>query len=417
MKILDIITEAELEGKIVVVGDTIAQGIGSAIPNAVVVAGAGLDSASVASQVMANTNKLKGADLAIVSAGTYDVKPGNYSLYDPDATGANLRAIKTALKAKKIVWIRGYNAGVSKAVSKIASIDGDKQIDLKNYPTADKLIPSSYSDVAGAATYGMKAIDKPVSLDANPEVNQKIDGNEKKDGNKDTTNNTPGKVYPYDKDIEDLQKDLLALGYTLKFGADGRYGDDTRAALRDFQTTNKLPVTGLPDKATGNLIDQHAKDPAKYKRPTTAGASPEPGGGAKTPVTAGKVASPVKGAISVTSPMGMRNGHFHQGVDIKAGTPTPLYSPINGTVTKAGDGWAGTGGSGVKIEGGGQTHKFFHMSSISVKEGQPIKQGDQFGISGGVKGAPGSGNATGPHIHWEMWTNDKPVDPMQYIGQ
>jgi len=414
MKILDIITEAELEGKIVVVGDTIAQGIGSAIPKAVVVAGAGLDSASVATQVMANTDKLKGADLAIVSAGTYDVKPGNYSLYDPDATGANLRAIKNALKAKKIVWIRGYNAGVSKAVSKIANIDGDKQIDLKNYPTADKLIPSSYSDVAGAATYGMKAIDKPVSPDAKPEVNN----DEKKDDKKDTTNTQPGKVYPYDKDIEDLQKDLIALGYNVgTHGADGRFGDDTRAALRDFQTINKLPVTGTPDKATGTLIDQHAKDPAKYKRPTTAGAAPEPGGGAKTPVAAGKVASPVKGAMEVISPMGMRGGHFHQGLDIKARTPTPLYSPIDGTVTKAGDGWAGDGGTGVKIDGGGQTHKFFHMSSVSVKQGQQIKQGDQIGMSGGVKGAPGSGNATGPHIHWEMWVNGKPVDPKQYIGQ
>ena len=352
MKILDIITEAELEGKIVVVGDTIAQGIGSSIPKAVVVAGAGLDSASIASKI-AGDNSVKGADLAIVSAGTYDVKPGNYSLYDPDATGANLRAIKKTLGAKKIVWIRPYNAGVSKAVSKIASIDGDKQIDLKNYPTADKLIPSSYSDVAGAATYGMKAIDKPVSPDAKPEVNN----DEKKDDKKDTANTTPGTVYPYNKDIEELQKDLIILGYTLKFGADGKFGDDTRAALRDFQTINKLPVTGKPDKATVDLIDQHAKDPAKYKRPATAGAAPtaptpEPGGGAKTPVAAGKVASPVKGALDVMSHVGMRGGRLHQGVDIRARTPTPLYSPINGTVTKAGDGWAGNGGTGVKIEGG-----------------------------------------------------------------
>ena len=414
MKILDIITEAELEGKIVVVGDTIAQGIGSAIPKAVVVAGAGLDSASVATQVMANTNKLKDADLAIVSAGTYDVKNDNMSLNDPDATGANLRAIKTALKAKKIVWIRPYNAGASYVVSQIANINGDKTIDLKLYPTADKKVPGSYGDIALASTYGMKAIDKPVSLDAKPEVDQKIDGNDKKDSNKDTTNTTLGKVYPYDKNIEDLQKNLIALGYTLKFGADGRYGDDTRAALRDFQTVNKLPVTGKLDSAIVDLINQQAKDPAKYKRPTTA---PEPGGGAKTPVAAGKVASPIKGSMKVSSSVGMRGGRLHQGVDIVARTPTPLYSPINGTVTKAGDGWAGNGGSGVKIEGGGQTHKFFHLSNVSVKEGQPIKQGDQFGISGGVKGAPGSGNATGPHIHWEMWMNGKPVDPTQYIGQ
>jgi hypothetical protein len=129
------------------------------------------------------------------------------------------------------------------------------------------------------------------------------------------------------------------------------------------------------------------------------------------------VASPVKGALDVMSSVGMRGGRLHQGLDIKARTPTPLYSPIDGTVTKAGDGWAGNGGTGVKIEGGGQTHKFFHLSNVSVREGQPIKQGDQFGTSGGVKDAPGSGNSTGPHIHWEMWMNGKPVDPRQYIGQ
>ena len=413
MKILDIITEAELEGKIVVVGDTIAQGIGSAIPKAVVVAGAGLDSASVATQVMANTDKLKGADLAIVSAGTYDVKPGNYSLYDPDATGANLRAIKNALKAKKIVWIRGYNAGVSKAVSKIASIDGDKQIDLKNYPTADKLIPSSYSDVAGAATYGMKAVDKPVSPDAKPEVNN----DEKKDDKKDTTTTQPGIVHPYRKDVEELQKELIALGYNVgPTGADGRFGDNTRAAIRDFQRVNKMPETGRPADIADEVTKQ-MKDPAKYKRPPTSNSSsnPEPGQGSKSGNV--KVASPIKGAMEVMSSVGMRGGRLHQGVDIKARTPTPLYSPIDGTVTKAGDGWAGNGGTGVKIEGGGQTHKFFHLSNVSVREGQPIKQGDQFGISGGTKGAPGSGNSTGPHIHWEMWVNGKPVDPRQYIGQ
>jgi murein DD-endopeptidase MepM/ murein hydrolase activator NlpD len=414
MKVLDILREAE-EGKIVVVGDTIAQGIGAQIPNAVVVADSGLDSVNVATKV-ANNSSLKDADLAIVSAGTYDVKPDQMSVTDPDATGANLRAIKRSLKTlgvKKIVWIRPYNAGASYVVSQIANLDGDKTIDLKLYPTADKKVPGSYGDIAMASTYGMKATVGTPNKDAAPEV-QKAADEEKKGAKKDT--GTKGKVYPYDKNVEELQKDLIALGYTLKFGADGRFGDDTRAALRDFQTVNKLPVTGASDKATVDLIDQHAKDPAKYKRPPTA-SSIEPGGSAKTPVAAGKVASPVKGDMQVLSSVGMRNGKFHQGLDIKARTPTPLYSPIDGTVTKAGDGWAGNGGTGVKIQGGGQIHKFFHLSNVSVREGQPIKQGDQFGISGGVKDAPGSGNSQGPHIHWEMWINDKPVDPRQYIGQ
>jgi murein DD-endopeptidase MepM/ murein hydrolase activator NlpD len=421
MKVFDIIVEAETQGKVVVVGDTIAQGIASAIPNAVVNAGAGLDSARVASNVMADAN-LKGADLAIVSAGTYDVKPGNLSITDPDATGANLRAIKKALGAKKIVWIRPYNAGASLAVSKIANIDGDKTIDLKMYPSADKIVPGSYNDIASASTYGVKAIAKPVSPDAKPEVNTAIDSEKKDDkpadqGGKIPTD-TSTKVYPFDKNIQLMQQHLIDLGYNLgKFGADGKFGDDTRAALKDFQSINKLPITGTPNAETLALLAQATKDPAKYKRPAGASAptAPEPGGAGKVNPTppssdnrtiSSRTVSPLDTMLVTDLPGAHRASGVHHGVDLKAAVGTPLKSPIDGTVSIAG--YDGSAGNKIIVTGpqGQLHHTFMHLSQINVQKGQQVKAGQVIGLTGA------SGRVTGPHLHWEVKVGGRYTDPL-----
>jgi murein DD-endopeptidase MepM/ murein hydrolase activator NlpD len=412
MKVFDIIAEAETQGKVVVVGDTIAQGIASAIPNAVVNAGPGLDSATIASKVMADAN-LKGADLAIVSAGTYDVKPGNLSVLDPDATGANLRAIKKALGAKKIVWIRPYNAGASLAVSKIANIDGDKTIDLKMYPSADKIVPGSYNDIASASTFGVKAINKPVSLDAAPEVNKKID--------KDTTSSStatppePGggakrstSSHPFDPEIQKLQKDLVSLGYAFPtYGTDGYYGDETSSVISQFQKDNKLQVTGHPSKETMELLSLAIKDPAKYKKP--AGSVP-PGQGSKTNPTPNRssgTVAPLDQMLVTDMPGSARKHGIHHGVDLKAAVGTPVKSPIDGKVVIAG--FDGDAGNKISIEGsaGQLHHTFMHLSQINVQKGQQVKAGQVVGLSGAT------GRVTGPHLHWEVKVGGRWIDPLQ----
>lgn len=49
----------------------------------------------------------------------------------------------------------------------------------------------------------------------------------------------------------EVQAALMALGYPLpKFGADGSFGGESRAAMNDFQRDNDLPVTAAPDRRT-----------------------------------------------------------------------------------------------------------------------------------------------------------------------
>jgi murein DD-endopeptidase MepM/ murein hydrolase activator NlpD len=407
MKVFDIIVEAEAQGKIVVVGDTIAQGIGSAIPNAVVSAGPGLDSASIASKVMSDNN-LKGADLAIVSAGTYDVKPDQMSITDPDATGANLRAIKRALGAKKIVWIRPYNAGASFVVSQIANIDGDKTIDLKLYPTADKKVPGSYGDIVKASTYGMQAV-APTNnnKDAKPEVQKQLDDEEKKKADStEKKKETPATKYPYDKNLETLQANLVALGFNLpKYGVDGYWGDETREAIKAFQKANGKEPTGLPSRELDTLIATQAKDPTKTTKPGQSAKVNRSPGNNRSTSTPG---SPIDGPIQITDvPGSARKGHTHNGVDIRANESTAVKSPIDGVVDKVYS--STTGGNTVSIQSanGDESHVFMHLSKISVSPKQQVKAGDMVGYAGRT----GQG-VTGPHLHWEKYVNKQRVNPL-----
>ena len=135
--------------KIVVIGDSIAVGIGQAIKGAVVNATVGINSSKILSNV-SRDNKVQGAKLAIVSAGSNDIVKGKGN---PQKLTANIAAIKDALNAEKYVWILPYDKVASQAVSN--AVGGDKTVDLKSYPSSDGLHPSSYSDVAKAARAGL----------------------------------------------------------------------------------------------------------------------------------------------------------------------------------------------------------------------------------------------------------------------
>ncbi|TMG23703.1 MAG: M23 family metallopeptidase, partial [Chloroflexi bacterium] len=50
-----------------------------------------------------------------------------------------------------------------------------------------------------------------------------------------------------------------------------------------------------------------------------------------------------------------------------------------------------------------------HLSTALVKVGQPVTQGQVVGLEGS------SGSSTGPHLHFELRINQKPVDPTPYL--
>ena len=122
----------------------------------------------------------------------------------------------------------------------------------------------------------------------------------------------------------------------------------------------------------------------------------------------GFFAWPVSGTI--TSPFGWRSNpfggapEFHQGLDIAAPTGTTITASAGGTVIMAQ--WYGGYGNYILIDdGGGYSTGYGHLSAFYVSTGQQVKQGQAIGAVGCT------GECTGPHVHFEIRVNGKPVDP------
>jgi murein DD-endopeptidase MepM/ murein hydrolase activator NlpD len=115
---------------------------------------------------------------------------------------------------------------------------------------------------------------------------------------------------------------------------------------------------------------------------------------------------PVFGNIS--SGFGFRRREFHTGIDIRAGVGTPVRATANGIVSYAG--WKGGYGLTVIIRHNfGFSTLYAHLSRLSVGIGKRIERGDIIGYTGTT------GYTTGPHLHYEVRVNDRPVNPKDYL--
>jgi murein DD-endopeptidase MepM/ murein hydrolase activator NlpD len=115
---------------------------------------------------------------------------------------------------------------------------------------------------------------------------------------------------------------------------------------------------------------------------------------------------PVSG--SVVSPFGMRWGRMHEGIDISAGTGTPVVAAAPGTVISAGY-MGGYGNLVVVDHGGGLATAYAHLSGYGVGSGQSVSQGQVVGYVGCT------GHCYGPHLHFEVRVNGAAVDPLGYL--
>lgn len=99
----------------------------------------------------------------------------------------------------------------------------------------------------------------------------------------------------------------------------------------------------------------------------------------------------------------------HRGVDIAAQTGTPIISPANGIVVKVT--YSKRFGNMVVISHGDIYKTVYgHLSKVLVKPGDIVKKGDLIGLVGNT------GLSTGPHLHYEIWKNGKPVNPINYLS-
>ncbi|MCX8094608.1 MAG: peptidoglycan DD-metalloendopeptidase family protein [Caldisericia bacterium] len=126
----------------------------------------------------------------------------------------------------------------------------------------------------------------------------------------------------------------------------------------------------------------------------------------------GNIIWPVKGPI--VSQFGMRIHpiygiwSFHSGADIDAPIGTPIKAVADGIVIYAG--WLGSYGIVVFLKHGGNVSTVYaHMQYFTVELNQYVSQGDIIGYVGNT------GLSTGPHLHFEIRIDGKPVDPQKWL--
>jgi len=126
----------------------------------------------------------------------------------------------------------------------------------------------------------------------------------------------------------------------------------------------------------------------------------------------GKFRMPVKGRIS--SPYGYRIHpiykvrKLHTGIDIAAPSGTPIRCAGDGTVVHSAR-WGGYGNCIIVDHGGGLATLYGHCSRLAVTNGQRVTNGQVIGYVGST------GMSTGPHLHFEVRKDGRPVNPKPYL--
>lgn len=99
---------------------------------------------------------------------------------------------------------------------------------------------------------------------------------------------------------------------------------------------------------------------------------------------------------------------FHKGLDIANRIGTPIISSAGGVVSFVGV--KGNFGKTIKIDHGhGMATLYAHMHKLLKKKGDTVKRGDTIALMGN------SGRSTGPHLHYVVFLNGIPVNPVKYI--
>ena len=126
------------------------------------------------------------------------------------------------------------------------------------------------------------------------------------------------------------------------------------------------------------------------------------------------LALPVRGCM--TSRFGVQRylngkptGDFHGGLDQRSPTGTPVHA-VDGGVVKIVREWNLHGRTVGIDHGQGLESIYLHMSKLAVAEGATVKKGDVVGYVGST------GRSTAPHLHWSLYANGVPVNPLDWVA-
>ena len=180
-------------------------------------------------------------------------------------------------------------------------------------------------------------------------------------------------------DVAELQFALAWHGFP-NATIDGGFGAHVERALRKFQRWAGLPVDGIAGPATFRALR-----------------APLP----RCPIS---LAWPLRAPLG--SPFGPRGTGFHPGIDLTAWTGVPVGAAASGRVFFAAYDRGGYGNLVEIAHGAGVVSMYAHLSSVSVRVGQRVATGTRVGRVGAT------GEATGPHLHFEVRIRGAAVDPL-----
>jgi len=113
--------------------------------------------------------------------------------------------------------------------------------------------------------------------------------------------------------------------------------------------------------------------------------------------TFGRRVHPITGANSA-----------HKGLDLRAERGQAIYTSAPGVVLRAG--WTGGYGKLVEVQHAGNVvTRYGHLSEVLVVPGEVLRKGDVVGLAGDT------GMATGVHLHFELWRDGLPCDPLDEL--
>jgi len=182
--------------------------------------------------------------------------------------------------------------------------------------------------------------------------------------------------------VRELQVALAWQGFP-SGPVDGRFGARLAHALRRFQRFAGQPVDGIAGPATI----------ASFRA-----APPRPAIPLVWPILA-----------PIGDPFGPRGDRFHMGVDLVAAMHEPVVAAAPGRVTWAGPMAGGWGNLVTITHAGGVRTLYAHLSKIDVKVGDWLAAGTLVGLVGAT------GDATGPHLHFEVRVRGAAVDPLRAL--
>jgi murein DD-endopeptidase MepM/ murein hydrolase activator NlpD len=164
---------------------------------------------------------------------------------------------------------------------------------------------------------------------------------------------------------------------------DGAFGVRTKAALLAFQRWAGI-------------------DPIAVAGPQTLAALRQP-----PPTSPVRISAPI--ATEPTDGFGPRGTRFHTGVDYPAPVGTPVVAARDGVVASVGV-LAGYGNVVELAHEQGVTTLYAHLSRILVEPAERVTRGTVVGLVGQT------GDATGPHLHFELRVRGAAIDPAAPLG-